>query len=145
MNTKCRLFILSALLTGCVSTQPPSLPANSPTNAEAPAPNHTRRSVLVADDTTRAINKRLHESSATPEQGDMQKMQHEGDGMKGMKMDHDMSGVNMAAPSPSGKAQPDSGSYYTCVMHPKVHQDKPGNCPICGMKLVKKEAVQKDQ
>ncbi|MBI4125745.1 MAG: efflux RND transporter periplasmic adaptor subunit [Deltaproteobacteria bacterium] len=25
---------------------------------------------------------------------------------------------------------------YTCPMHPQVVQDKPGNCPICGMKLV---------
>ncbi|MEZ5396184.1 MAG: efflux RND transporter periplasmic adaptor subunit [Bryobacterales bacterium] len=25
---------------------------------------------------------------------------------------------------------------YTCGMHPQVIQDKPGNCPICGMKLV---------
>jgi Cu(I)/Ag(I) efflux system membrane fusion protein len=29
--------------------------------------------------------------------------------------------------------------YYTCTMHPQVHLDKPGNCPICGMELVKKE------
>jgi len=27
-------------------------------------------------------------------------------------------------------------TYYTCSMHPQVMQDKPGNCPICGMKLV---------
>ena len=27
---------------------------------------------------------------------------------------------------------------YTCVMHPEVKMDKPGNCPKCGMKLVKK-------
>ena len=27
---------------------------------------------------------------------------------------------------------------YTCPMHPQVVQDKPGNCPICGMTLVKK-------
>jgi len=27
---------------------------------------------------------------------------------------------------------------YTCVMHPQVQKDKPGNCPICGMVLVKK-------
>jgi len=25
--------------------------------------------------------------------------------------------------------------YYTCPMHPSVRVDKPGNCPICGMKL----------
>ncbi|HET7625716.1 MAG TPA: efflux RND transporter periplasmic adaptor subunit [Verrucomicrobiae bacterium] len=25
---------------------------------------------------------------------------------------------------------------YTCAMHPQVIQDHPGNCPICGMKLV---------
>jgi len=29
--------------------------------------------------------------------------------------------------------------YYTCPMHPQVKQDEPGNCPICGMKLVKRE------
>lgn len=25
---------------------------------------------------------------------------------------------------------------YTCAMHPEVQQDAPGNCPICGMKLI---------
>lgn len=28
---------------------------------------------------------------------------------------------------------------YTCPMHPEIIRDKPGNCPICGMELVKKE------
>lgn len=28
---------------------------------------------------------------------------------------------------------------YVCPMHPSVVSDEPGNCPICGMKLVKKE------
>ncbi|MBF0494672.1 MAG: efflux RND transporter periplasmic adaptor subunit [Candidatus Omnitrophica bacterium] len=28
---------------------------------------------------------------------------------------------------------------YTCPMHPAYTSDKPGDCPICGMKLVKKE------
>ena len=27
---------------------------------------------------------------------------------------------------------------YTCPMHPQIKKDKPGNCPICGMTLVKK-------
>jgi CopA family copper-resistance protein len=27
---------------------------------------------------------------------------------------------------------------YTCPMHPQIKKDKPGNCPICGMTLIKK-------
>lgn len=26
--------------------------------------------------------------------------------------------------------------YYTCSMHPWVHESKPGQCPVCGMNLV---------
>ncbi len=26
-------------------------------------------------------------------------------------------------------------AYYTCPMHPSVKSDKPGSCPVCGMKL----------
>lgn len=33
-----------------------------------------------------------------------------------------------------GTAQ-EAKTLYTCGMHPNVIQDKPGNCPICGMKL----------
>lgn len=32
-----------------------------------------------------------------------------------------------------------SKAYYTCSMHPQVHEEKPGDCPICGMKLIKVE------
>jgi membrane fusion protein, copper/silver efflux system len=28
--------------------------------------------------------------------------------------------------------------YWTCSMHPQVHKDGPGSCPICGMDLIKK-------
>jgi Cu(I)/Ag(I) efflux system membrane fusion protein len=30
-----------------------------------------------------------------------------------------------------------TADYYTCPMHPQVHMEKPGVCPICGMDLVK--------
>lgn len=30
-------------------------------------------------------------------------------------------------------------AYWTCPMHPQVRQDHPGSCPICGMKLSKRE------
>ena len=37
--------------------------------------------------------------------------------------------------------------YYTCSMHPQVMLDKPGNCPICGMKLIQvtKTATSKNE
>lgn len=28
-------------------------------------------------------------------------------------------------------------SFYTCPMHPQIHDHEPGNCPLCGMPLVK--------
>lgn len=33
-------------------------------------------------------------------------------------------------------ARPASVDYYTCIMHPSVHAEAPGKCPICGMELV---------
>ena len=29
----------------------------------------------------------------------------------------------------------ETGSYYTCSMHPEIRESKPGKCPICGMNL----------
>ncbi len=33
---------------------------------------------------------------------------------------------------------------YTCPMHPQVIEHHPGNCPICGMALVKKENANRE-
>jgi Cu(I)/Ag(I) efflux system membrane fusion protein len=33
-------------------------------------------------------------------------------------------------------ATPKAGESYTCPMHPFIHSDRPGTCPICGMNLV---------
>ena len=47
----------------------------------------------------------------------------------------DMKGMDMP-----GKSKPTQASAtYTCVMHPKIHSAKPGNCPVCGMKLIKEK------
>lgn len=35
----------------------------------------------------------------------------------------------------------DSGDIYTCSMHPQVLEHHPGNCPICGMELIKKYPI----
>lgn len=34
---------------------------------------------------------------------------------------------------------------YTCPMHPQIHATKPGNCPICGMKLIEEKAKMPNQ
>src|SRR5438477_9244940 len=36
----------------------------------------------------------------------------------------------------STPSKPPDVDYYTCVMHPSVHAEAPGKCPICGMELV---------
>lgn len=36
----------------------------------------------------------------------------------------------------AGTAEVKGTQLWTCGMHPQVIQDQPGNCPICGMKLV---------
>src|SRR5256714_1461832 len=34
------------------------------------------------------------------------------------------------------QTKPPDVDYYTCTMHPSVHAEAPGKCPICGMDLV---------
>ncbi|MDH5370739.1 MAG: hypothetical protein OEW99_11985, partial [Gammaproteobacteria bacterium] len=34
---------------------------------------------------------------------------------------------------------------YVCPMHPQIIRGKPGNCPICGMDLIKKEPEKKKE
>ena len=34
---------------------------------------------------------------------------------------------------------------YTCTMHPDIISDKPGNCPKCGMELIKEPSNEKSK
>lgn len=56
--------------------------------------------------------------------------------------------ILLAIPACTGKDQADHAQHpvietnkevYTCSMHPQIIQDQPGQCPICGMELVRKE------
>ncbi len=73
-------------------------------------------------DAAKPADKSQRQSSPSP-QPDHGQMQHQG-----------------MSPAPSD--HPQSKMVYTCVMHPEVKSDKPGNCSKCGMKLVKKSAAQ---
>ncbi len=46
--------------------------------------------------------------------------------------------------APAAAATAHSGHVWTCPMHPEVRQDHPGDCPICGMALVKEEPGAQD-
>ena len=48
----------------------------------------------------------------------------------------DMKGMDMHKKETKEQMQPVT---YTCVMHPEIHATKPGNCPKCGMKLIKEK------
>jgi membrane fusion protein, copper/silver efflux system len=44
--------------------------------------------------------------------------------------------VTPACSKSNQTAKPADVDYYTCTMHPSVHAEAPGKCPICGMDLV---------
>ncbi|MGI8634007.1 MAG: heavy metal-binding domain-containing protein [Segetibacter sp.] len=79
---------------------------------------------------------------------DMQMLKDTLDGshdMKEMNMTIDtVKGMGMSKNENSNQTQPVT---YTCIMHPEIHSSKPGNCPKCGMKLVKEKtkAVPEDK
>lgn len=50
-----------------------------------------------------------------------------------------MEGMKMPAQKTMDRSQAESLT-YTCPMHPEIHDSKPGNCPKCGMKLVREKA-----
>jgi Cu(I)/Ag(I) efflux system membrane fusion protein len=60
-------------------------------------------------------------------------------GKSPMGMDRTPVYADESQPGSSDDEQAGS-SYYTCPMHPSVHKDKPGACPVCGMALVKKSS-----
>ena len=50
--------------------------------------------------------------------------------------------VGMSCGSKTSKTEKlQSGDYYTCTMHPEIHEEKPGDCPKCGMKLVLNSSI----
>jgi YHS domain-containing protein len=53
--------------------------------------------------------------------------------MKGM----DMKGMKMPGDTVAKSA---NAGYWTCPMHPEIHQSTSGKCPICGMNLVFKKS-----
>jgi rubrerythrin len=165
----CSIVAIGVLI-GCSSTTPPPLPPGNAADPQVYVPVRPPSNLLAHDETTLAIEKELSQTASAAKsaesmqhmgRGDMPGMQH-GD----MKMG-DHQGMPNATPVDSEKKavademkktsdemkqtsdemkqkseQTNSQNvYYTCRMHPQIHSDKPGKCPICGMTLIKKEGA----
>jgi Heavy metal binding domain len=146
MNTSIRVFVASfcaLLLSSCATNfQPPAIAATNPASVQAKeSVTPAARQMLGRDALTEKTNERLAASApGNPsfQPSEMQQMHHGMSGMEGMQHDE------MDATKMDSGEKPMSGKfYYTCPIHPQIHQDKPGKCQICGMSLIKKEEGRK--
>jgi rubrerythrin len=160
-------FVAAGFLAGCASTNPPPLPRGNPADPQVDVPVKPPSNLLVHDETTLAIEKELSQTESAARSaesmqhighGNMSGMQH-GE----MKMDDHQNMPNAANISAEKKTIADEmkktsdemkkiseemkekskqtrsqNFYYACRLHPQIHTDKPGKCPICGMTLIKK-------
>ena len=138
-----KLLVLAALfaLAGCATNfEPTPLPSDHPASVQAPeAPRARVKRLSGADELTRRTNSQLARKDAPTPNFESGGMSHDMGGMDHSKMQ----GMEMKDQPSSSAAPRTDSSYWTCVMHPEIHEDKPGQCPKCGMTLVKKEGVPK--
>ena len=159
----CSIVAIGVLI-GCASTNPPALPPGNPADAQARVSENGPNNLLVHDETTVAIQEELSQTASSAKSAET--MHHDMSNMPGMKMeDHtemrpptnvepekqklaeemkktsdEMKRTSDEMKEKSAQTSPQN-FYYTCRMHPQVHADKPGKCPICGMTLIKKEGA----
>jgi Heavy metal binding domain len=109
-----------ALLSGCAVNLPPS-PSSDPADVEAREATAAplRPTLLATTHTYLSFAADDHEQAAKQ---------------------IDMSEMKLGASEIATQTSPPPQTYYTCPMHPQIKEAKPGNCPICGMTLIK-EAV----
>lgn len=65
-------------------------------------------------------------------------------GFYSLSFAQNMPGMDMQKKKKQAAAQTQKAT-YTCPMHPEIHSNKPGNCPKCGMTLVKEKSTPENQ
>jgi hypothetical protein len=130
------LVAAAAVLVGCAVNLPPP-PVSNPADAHAPeAATAPLRPTLLATSHT-YLSPAADDREQAAKQMDMSKMKH-GPSEKSAIRD-EMPGMSEMSKEVAVPAAAET--YYTCPMHAQIKEGKPGNCPICGMTLVKKSAT----
>lgn len=122
----CRIILVLALSVLGIGCSPGG--ASAPPAADHPANSIATESPIAPPSPTLTVATTAPTQEPPEARGDMGGMNHSTSGMQ-----HNNHSV---ATQP---ATTQATAIYTCTMHPEVISDKPGNCPKCGMKLVKKE------
>ncbi len=157
-------IIASGLLAGCASTNPAPLPPGNAADPTVSVPVRRPNNLLVHDETTVAIQSELSQTASSAKSAET--MHHDMSNMPGMKMEDHKEMPPQTNANTEEKAVADEMKktseemkktseemkekseqtqsqdfYYTCLIHPQIHADKPGKCPICGTTLIKKEGA----
>lgn len=114
-------FVSLVALAGCASTRPEHASTSEEMSCCHPANPNAPTAAMPAASTALMSDDAAPSSPIEP-----------------MKHDHADHMQHMTAPATSEPS--DEKAVYTCPMHPEVTSDKPGDCPKCGMKLVKKKS-----
>lgn len=121
------LAAATLLLTACVKTEL-DVSGNHPGNPSAEPGK-------IASSTA------LGEESAPPDGSGAPASPHAGHEHHADGMPTSAASEASSPPVPSPQQQAPDAVTYVCPMHPEIVRKEPGDCPICGMKLVPKKAA----
>lgn len=148
----------AGLLAGCASATAPFFAPGNSADPQVRVPARPPANLLLHDETTVAIQQELSRNESatktaeTVQHGDM-KMENRKDMPNATNAEQEKATITDEMKKTSDEMKRTSEAmkkaeqtktanfYYTCRMHPQIHADKPGKCPICGMTLVKKEGA----
>ena len=130
-SLKLALILAAIALPGCAVGLPP-VPTSDPADPSAPtAATAPLRPTLLAT-SRNYLSSLSHDGQQKAKETDMSKM-------KG----HDMSSMSPARDQKPAALASAAGAYYTCPMHPEIHEAEAGQCPKCGMTLVERSGPSK--